>query len=345
MSSQPASKDTGAKTDTFKKTSPKLPFTKHNLHPAILSFKSGHFIIAIGDLNEHGDEDVQVALTSKHTDTDLPYLSFRIKLKRSQDTMHLHDGDQKEFHTVLFKYLRDDHEIEHPRADLKGKERFLNVTGNSATAQRACEDDKLYLVKFSLGGKRDPEVHGFGSSFVGSNQAVNDKYNHLSSITPCQIVDVYLWEYNALPSQLQWSMSYQATRTNPLLHHYMPSKKTPKPQAYVQWNQLREKDVNNTKPFQPRRGFHDFENFTVMHGYSEAYEQEHIFALSKQLRSLHINMAVLQPPGSKGDYYFGFLFMNEWYQYQRLFDPLDKVLITWAPPQEIKPAWQKEKGK
>ena len=45
-------------------------------------------------------------------------------------------------------------------------------------------------------------------------------------------------------------------------------------------------------------------NFTIMHGYSEADEQDHIFALSKQLRSLHVNMAVLQRLGSNSDHYF-----------------------------------------
>ena len=47
-------------------------------------------------------------------------------------------------------------------------------------------------------------------------------------------------------------------------------------------------------------------------------------------------MAVLQPLGSNGDSYF------EWDQHQWLFDLLDKVLITRAPPPEIKPAWQKK---
>ena len=71
----------------------------------------------------------------------------------------------------------------------------------------------------------------------------------------------------------------------------------------MRWNQLREKDINNTKPFQRRQGSHNYDDFTVMHGYSEAYEQERVFALSKQLRALPIHMPVLQPPGSNGDYY------------------------------------------
>ena len=46
-------------------------------------------------------------------------------------------------------------------------------------------------------------------------------------------------------------------------------------------------------------------------------------------------MTVLTPPGPNGDYYFGFIFISGWEQNQRLFDPLDKVLITWTPPPEI----------
>ena len=124
----------------------------------------------------------------------------------------------------------------------------------------------------------------------------------------------------------------------------MPSNSRPKPQARVQWDQLREKDINNTEPFQPRRGFHNFDDFIVMHGYSEAYEQEHVFVLSKQLRDLPVNMAVLQPPVSSGDYYFAFLFVNDWETYQRLFDPHHRLLVTWTPAPEIKPNLMKEEG-
>lgn len=55
-------------------------------------------------------------------------------------------------------------------------------------------------------------------------------------------------------------------------------------------------------------------------------------------------MAVLKPRGSNGDYYFGFLFVNDWDTYQRLFDPLNRVLITWTPAPEIKPSFAKVEG-
>ena len=153
----------------------------------------------------------------------------------------------------------------------------------------------------------------------------------------------------------------------------MPSTKFPKSQAYVQWKQLREKDVSNPKPFQRRRSLHDFDDIAVMHEYSEAYEREHVLALSKQLRTydespvtldgtaslkdetydeglataaelLPIHMAVLKPPGSNGDYYLEFLFVTDWDTYQRLFDPLDKFLITWIPAPEIMPSFAKVEG-
>ena len=104
----------------------------------------------------------------------------------------------------------------------------------------------------------------------------------------------------------------------------MPSEKSTVPQAYVQWNQLRQKDVNNTKPFQRRR--------TTSLSCTDI--QRHT---NKTISSLSVNSYDLCL-GSNGDYYF------EWDQYQRLFDPLDKVLITRAPPPEIKPAWQKKEG-
>ena len=60
----------------------------------------------------------------------------------------------------------------------------------------------------------------------------------------------------------------------------------------------------------------------VNDGYSEAYEHEHIFELSKQLRALHV-VAMLKLPGSDGEYYFAFLFVSDWDTYGQLFDPLD----------------------
>ena len=76
----------------------------------------------------------------------------------------------------------------------------------------------------------------------------------------------------------------------------------------------------------------------------KAYEQEHVFALSKQLRDMSVKMAVFQPSALTGDYYFGFLFVQDWEYYQRLFQPLDKILITWTPAPEIKPSSMKEEG-
>ena len=57
--------------------------------------------------------------------------------------------------------------------------------------------------------------------------------------------------------------------------------------------------------------FHSFDDLTVMHGYSKTYEQEHSLAVSKQLRALPAYMTILQPPGSDGDYYLAFFFVND----------------------------------
>lgn len=119
-------------------------------------------------------------------------------------------------------------------------------------------------------------------------------------------------------------------------------KKRLKPQGYVQWNQLREKNINNTKPFERRRGLHNFDNFTIIHGYSEAYKHKHIFELSKQYRALPVNMAVLKPQGSDRKYYFVFLSVTDLMIYAQVSDLPDKILITWTPPPEIKPAFEKK---
>ena len=188
----------------------KRPPKNFNAYPAIISFISGGRQVTIGDLEKQYDEDVQVALTSRHTATHSPYLGLRFKLRRSESTMHLYEGSEKEFHTVLFRFFLDDYEIEHHRANPKEKERFIsNAANNSDLAQKARDEDKLYLVHFFFGVHKGPRVHGLESSFVGANDAVNDTYNLLSSVASSNSVDVYLWEYDYLSPELQWSVADQ----------------------------------------------------------------------------------------------------------------------------------------
>lgn len=59
--------------------------------------------------------------------------------------------------------------------------------------------------------------------------------------------------------------------------------------------------MNNPQPFERRRGFHNFDDFTVMHGYSEAYEQELVLALSKQLRTYDESPVTLDGTASLQD--------------------------------------------
>ena len=192
----------------------KRPPKNFNFYPAIISFTSGNRQVAIGDLekDESGDEAVQVSLTSRHTATHSLYLGFCVRLLRDEDTMHLYEGRDKKFHTVLFRFFLDDYVIEHHRANSKEKIWFMNNASNgSALAHRACNEDKLYIVKFLFGGQRGPRVHGLESSFVAATDAVKDTYDRLSSVANNNVVDVYLWEHDYLSPELQWSVADQET--------------------------------------------------------------------------------------------------------------------------------------
>ena len=330
------------KSQPEEKTAPQPPPTNSHFVPAVVSFVSGGQVIAIGDTNKHSTQDIQAAFTSKHAGMDLPFLGLRIKLKRSKDTKHLYDDE--DFHVVEFRYLHDRYEIEHHTATDVEKNHFISVTENSPSALKACQDDKAYVIKFRLGGKEGPEVHGHGSAFIGATQHVNSVYNHLSSLPSAQVVDVYLYQYAKLADQIEWSLADQATRTDPLLHYYHTSKKHGKPQGYVQWNKLVERNWESDKPFDVRRGCHDFDNFTVLYGNAEAYEQQVFFDQSKVLRATPIKMGVLQPPNSNGDYYFAALFIPDWEQYQHILEPLTQLTACWQPPPTIKPQFLKEEG-
>ncbi|CAF9924435.1 MAG: hypothetical protein ALECFALPRED_002760 [Alectoria fallacina] len=151
-------------------------------------------------------------------------------------------------------------------------------------------------------------------------------------------------EYKSLPSQLEWSINDQAIRSDPLLHYYHTSQKTPTPQGYVQWGRIRERDINMDKPFERGLGCHDFDNFIVLYGNSEAYEAKYFFDLSTQMRATQAKMSVFAPPGSNGDYYIGFVWVHDWETFQHIFAPLDDLFITLEPPPEIKPQSEKADG-
>lgn len=328
----------------YKDNGPRPPPANSHFVPAVVSFVSAGLVVAIGDLRKHGEEDLQVAFTSKHTGTDLPYLGFRIKLRRSDETKHLHADARESYHHIYFKYLFDQYTIEHGKADRKEKAHFLDVTNNRETAQRVCADDKLYVIKFLLDGKDGPEVHGFGSSFVGANDHVNNHYNHLSSIPSSQVIDVYVFHYESIENHLEWSITDQSKRSDPLLHYYHTSKNTPKPQGYVQWNRIIERDISNDQAFQVRRGNHNFDDFTVLQGNAEAFEQKHFLDMSISLRGTPVKMALLSPPDSSDDYYFAFVFIHDWEQHQHILEGLTDVLVCWTAPPAIKPQSQKEDG-
>ena len=182
----------------------------------MISFISGGRQVTIGDLHKekYHDRMVHVTLTSKHRAGDSIYLGFCVKLHRSEDTIHLYEGRDREFHTVLFQFFLNDYEIEHRRANAEEKEWFTsNAPINSALARRACSEDKLYIVKFLFGGQKGPEVLGLESesSFVAATDAVNEIYNHLSSVASNNVVTLFLWEYEYVPLELQWSVADQET--------------------------------------------------------------------------------------------------------------------------------------
>ena len=323
------------------KTEPKEPPKKNFFLPAIISFSSNSEQVVLGDVNKHGDRGVQVALTNKHTGTDAPWVGYRIKLERDKSTVHLYDDEK--YHTVLFKYHRGQYAIKYHKATEAQKLIFLEIAPDSPGVKKACQNDKLIIVQFFLDGKEGPEIHGVGSSFVGANDRVNAVYKHLSSIPSCQMVELYLFEYTALLAQLDWIIPNQASRTDPLLHYYKISK-SGQPQGCVQWNALRPRDLTMTKAFDRRIGCHNFEDFTVLYGNSEAYEAQHSFELSRELRATKVTMSVFAPRGSSGDYYVVSISVPGWHRFQHVLMPFDELRICFEPPPTIKPQSEKAKG-
>lgn len=326
------------KGDTGPKKTPNKGFSP----PVIVTFASGSTIFVLGDVNRHPDADVQVAITCTHNLTDDPFIGLRIKFRRAEDTTHLYDGEA--YHTVTFKHFRDQYAVEHHKADETEKANFLRDLPNNAMGKRACDTNRLYIVKLMLDGNVGPEITGHGSSFTAANAEVNSAFNQLPYIASCRVVYVYLWEYTQLQSHLEWAIADQAARSDPLLFDYHTSSNTPKPQGYVQWGRIRPRDINMKKAFTPRNEFHDFDNFVVMYGNAEAYEAKHFFDLSKQLRDVLVKMSIFSPPGSNGDYYIGFVWIPDWETYQHIFSALDNVLITTQPHRVIKALKEKAEG-
>ena len=62
------------------------------------------------------------------------------------------------------------------------------------------------------------------------------------------------------------------------------------------------------------------------------------------MRFLSIHMTVLQTPGSNGDYYFTFLFVNDLDIYQQLFNHSIHSLSYQTPGPKLKPSFAEVTG-
>ena len=126
-------------------TTPRPPGVKHSV-PAVISFESGGQVVALGNISRKSQgEDIKVAFTTKHRGIELPYLGFRVKLKRDPATWHLYRNF--EFLIVFFKYHSDCFDCVHHTATEKEKEEFLGIMLNDAACKEVVNNDKLYVVK------------------------------------------------------------------------------------------------------------------------------------------------------------------------------------------------------
>ena len=310
-----------------KKKDPEPPNRSHFV-PAILTFISDGQVIALGSINkDKKDDNVKVAFTTKHRSSDLPYLGFRIELKRDPRTMHLHKCSQ--IQQVFFKYHDGEFICEHRKADKKDREMILSILLTDPAIKETIDNDKLYVVKFFRQNTRGVEVTGHGSSFVGADDAVNNTYKQLSSIESCNVVIGWLFEYEHLEFHVNWALENQKKTDNPLLPYYHTSKKTGRVQPHVQWNQLRPipETYDPGKPFDRRASYHNFADFGVMNGNAEAYNAEHVFKLAKDLRNVPVAMGTFKPMSSKDDYYCCELIIPDFESKGQLFKKNNQLLI------------------
>ena len=186
---------------------PKPP-KKNYFSPAVLSFVSAGQVICVGNTNKKSQsENVKVNFTIKHRGRQIPYLGFRVDLKRDPTTMHLYDDT--EYQTLLFKYHHDTFDIEHHKANENEKEPFLSLMLSDEAANNAVTNDKLYVIKLSGRGSRGVEITGHESSFTGADPLVNDTYNHLSSVGEANVVTLWLYDYKDLAFRIQWALDNQ----------------------------------------------------------------------------------------------------------------------------------------
>ena len=323
------------------------PPSRNFFPAAVVHFMSGGQVIALGNTNHKSQgHDVKVSFTMKHRGLDKPYLGFIIELKRKTSQLYRHS----EYHTVLFKYHQNEFSIEHHTADAREKAQFLSIMLNDAPAKEAVENDKLYVIKLSSTGSRAPEVTGYGSSFVGANENINNTYNHLSSVTSSRYVTLWLFQTQHLAYHVEWILNHMKETPDSLLPYYHPSKKTPVPQPHVQWGMLRPIPDDYTKPFEPRASYKDFGEFGVMNGNAEAYNAQNAFTLAKELRNIQVSIAVFRPASSKGDFYWIGLTMQDFEKYGQLFQEKDSVYICNEPApkqtegeklvKDLCPAWK-----
>ena len=113
----------------------------------------------------------------------------------------------------------------------------LSVMLADPATKEVVDNDELYVVKlFRQNNRRGVEVTGHGSSFVGADDGVHDTYHQLSSIESCNVVTVWLFEYENLAFRINRALENKKETDDPLRPYYHTSEKTGRVQPQVQWN-------------------------------------------------------------------------------------------------------------
>ena len=182
---------------------------------------------AIGSFDKLANDNVKVAFISKHRGTDIPYLGFRVQLRRDPATKDLFKDT--EMHPVFCKYTLANHSIEHRKPSLQEITMLLNLNDNAPSVQQLIDQGKLYCVILGRQGRDGVEVTEHGSSFRAIDTATKDIYNHMSSIADGEVTVVFLAEFDNLAHYIDYNLEQQRQVTNPLAPYYHPLKKSDRP--------------------------------------------------------------------------------------------------------------------
>lgn len=176
---------------------PPSPCAKQHCVPTIISFVSGTELVTVCNLNKHGPSCIHEQ-TRRHGCTSSGLLHQNSDSTKTRGTyMPVSITAQSCSNTIAISTTSN---IIEPTK--RSKRAFSMSQATAREPRKPTRMTRYTLPDHGLLGN-NLDFYDSSSSFVDVNIYANNTNHYLFNVTSCHIVDLYLYEYNTLSSQLE----------------------------------------------------------------------------------------------------------------------------------------------